>query len=112
GLGTGRHGGRRRSPRPPGGTPPAGGAGPLGGTLPLAGCPRVAGGRPGVPEAVRRRLATLDRWWNPYSWLVTAVIVAIAAILRLVGLSSPKGYIFDGVYYPTAAWDMLEHGGE
>jgi dolichyl-phosphate-mannose-protein mannosyltransferase len=67
---------------------------------------------PGVPDAVRRRLATLDRWWNPYSWLVTAVIVGIAAILRLVGLTTPKGYIFDEVYYPTDAWDMLQHGVE
>ncbi len=67
---------------------------------------------PSAPTIVRRRLATLDNWWNPYSWLVTAVIVAIAAILRLVGLSRPKGYIFDEVYYPTDAWDMLQHGVE
>jgi len=66
----------------------------------------------GVPDAVRRRLATLDQWWNPYSWVITALIVAIAAILRLSGLSSPKGYIFDEVYYPTDAWDMLQHGVE
>jgi dolichyl-phosphate-mannose--protein O-mannosyl transferase len=65
-----------------------------------------------VPDAVRRRLATLDNWLDPYSWLVTAVIVAIAAILRLVGISNPKGYIFDEVYYPTDAWDMLHHGVE
>ena len=64
------------------------------------------------PTIVRARLNTLDRWWNPYSWLVTAVIVAIAAVLRLVGLSTPKGYIFDEVYYPTDAWDMLTHGVE
>ena len=66
----------------------------------------------GVPDAVRRRLSTLDNWLNPYSWLTTAVIVAIAAILRLAGLSKPKGYIFDEVYYPTDAWDMLTHGVE
>ena len=59
-----------------------------------------------MPDAVRRRLSTLDNWLNPYSWLATAVIVAIAAILRLVGLTSPKGYIFDEVYYPT---DALGH---
>ena len=28
-----------------------------------------------VPDAVRRRLSTLDNWLNPYSWLVTAAIV-------------------------------------
>ena len=36
----------------------------------------------------------------------------IAALLRLVGLTTPKGYIFDEVYYPTDAWDMLQHGVE
>jgi dolichyl-phosphate-mannose--protein O-mannosyl transferase len=69
-------------------------------------------GARGVPEIVRRRLATLDNWLNPHSWLVTAVIVVIAAILRFQGLSRPKGYIFDEVYYPTDAWDMLHHGVE
>jgi dolichyl-phosphate-mannose-protein mannosyltransferase len=65
-----------------------------------------------VPETVRRRLATLDNWLNPYSWLVTGGIVVIAAILRLVGISHPKGYIFDEVYYPTDAWDLLHHAVE
>jgi dolichyl-phosphate-mannose-protein mannosyltransferase len=65
-----------------------------------------------VPDTVRRRLSTLDTSLNPYSWLVTAVVVAIAAILRLVGITHPKGYIFDEVYYPTDAWDMLQHGVE
>ena len=65
-----------------------------------------------VPAIVRRRLATVDNGLEPYSWLVTGVIVAIAAILRLVGISRPKGYIFDEVYYPTDAWDMLHHGVE
>ncbi|MET0423948.1 MAG: phospholipid carrier-dependent glycosyltransferase, partial [Actinoplanes sp.] len=66
----------------------------------------------GVPEIVRRRLVTLENWLNPYSWVVTAVIVAIAAILRLNGITSAKGYVFDEVYYPTDAWDMLQHGVE
>jgi dolichyl-phosphate-mannose-protein mannosyltransferase len=65
-----------------------------------------------VPDAVRRRLSTLDNALDPYSWLVTGLIVAIAAILRLVGIDRPKGYIFDEVYYPTDAWDMLQHGVE
>ena len=66
----------------------------------------------GVPDIVRRRLATLENWLDPYSWLVTLVIVAIAAYLRLWNLGQPKGYIFDEVYYPTDAWDMLQHGVE
>jgi dolichyl-phosphate-mannose--protein O-mannosyl transferase len=70
------------------------------------------GGSRRVPDAVRRRLATLDNWLEPYSWLITGLITVVAAILRLYHLSSPKGYIFDEVYYPTDAWDMLQHGVE
>ncbi|MCO8269904.1 phospholipid carrier-dependent glycosyltransferase [Actinoplanes sp. TRM 88003] len=73
------------------------------------GSPEPAGS---VPDVVRRRLATLENWLNPYSWLVTAVVVVIAGILRLNGLADAKGYIFDEVYYPTDAWDMLTHGVE
>jgi dolichyl-phosphate-mannose-protein mannosyltransferase len=80
-------------------------------TEPPAQAAEPAGRRP-VPEIVRRRLATLENWLDPHSWLVTAIIVAVAAILRLDGLSKPKGYIFDEVYYPTDAWDMLHHGVE
>ena len=65
-----------------------------------------------VPDVVRRRLSTLDNWLNPYSWLVTGVIVAISAILRLTGLNHPRNHVFDEVYYPTDAWDMLQHGVE
>ncbi|MFI1993435.1 dolichyl-phosphate-mannose--protein mannosyltransferase [Actinoplanes sp. NPDC020271] len=66
----------------------------------------------GVPDVVRRRLATLENWLDPYSWLVTVVITTAAGILRLAGISNPKGYVFDEVYYPTDAWDMLQHGVE
>ena len=59
--------------------------------------PHADGG--GVPGVVRRRLATVDARLDGYSWLATAVVVAIAAILRLVGLASPKGKIFDEIYY-------------
>ncbi len=66
----------------------------------------------GVPEIVRRRLLPFDARLDPYSWAATAVIVLIAGILRLVNLDRPKGLIFDEVYYPTDAWDMLQHGVE
>jgi dolichyl-phosphate-mannose--protein O-mannosyl transferase len=66
----------------------------------------------GVPDIVRRRLASLEDWLNPYSWLVTFVITGVAAITRLYGLAGIKGYIFDEVYYPTDAADMLQHGVE
>ncbi|BCY08573.1 phospholipid carrier-dependent glycosyltransferase [Actinoplanes sp. L3-i22] len=68
--------------------------------------------RSSVPDIVRRRLATLENWLDPYSWLVTAVITVTAGIMRLAGVSDPKGYVFDEVYYPTDAWDMLQHGVE
>ncbi|WP_285552751.1 dolichyl-phosphate-mannose--protein mannosyltransferase [Actinoplanes regularis] len=65
-----------------------------------------------VPDIVRRRLATLEDWLDPYSWLVTGIIGVVAAILRLTGVNHPKGYVFDEIYYPTDAWDMLQHGVE
>nr|WP_173156951.1 phospholipid carrier-dependent glycosyltransferase [Phytohabitans suffuscus] len=68
--------------------------------------------RSGVAEIVRRRLLPFDARLDPYSWLATGVIVLIAGILRLVNLDRPKGLIFDEVYYPTDAWDMLQHGVE
>jgi dolichyl-phosphate-mannose-protein mannosyltransferase len=74
--------------------------------------PAPAPARAGVPDVVRRRLSTLDNWLDPYSWLVTAVITVIAGILRFQGLADVKGYIFDEVYYPTDAWDMLQHAVE
>ncbi len=65
-----------------------------------------------MPDIVRRRLAPLDTRLDPYSWLATLVVVAIAAVLRLVNLSRPKGVIFDETYYATDAWDMLTHAVE
>ncbi|WBB77577.1 phospholipid carrier-dependent glycosyltransferase [Micromonospora sp. WMMD882] len=68
------------------------------------------GGR--LPDVVRRRLATVDARLDGNSWLATAVVVAIAAILRLVGLSDIKGKIFDEVYYAREGWALVEHGVE
>ncbi|MCW6007346.1 phospholipid carrier-dependent glycosyltransferase [Micromonospora sp. CPCC 205371] len=72
----------------------------------------TAGQRGGVADVVRRRLLPFDARLDPYSWLATGVIVVIAGILRLVNLDKPKGLIFDEVYYPTDAWDMLHRGVE
>ncbi|MBO4205994.1 dolichyl-phosphate-mannose--protein mannosyltransferase [Micromonospora echinofusca] len=66
----------------------------------------------GLPPILRRRLAPLDARFDVNSWLATAVVVAIAAILRFVGLSSPKGKIFDEVYYATDAHNLLTRGFE
>jgi 4-amino-4-deoxy-L-arabinose transferase-like glycosyltransferase len=40
------------------------------------------------------------------------VITLIAAILRLVGISYPRGQMFDELYYATEAHTMLQHGVE
>ena len=66
----------------------------------------------GVPAIIRRRLAPLETRLDPWSWLATGVIVLIAGILRLVGVSNPKGKIFDEVYYATEAHELLQYGVE
>lgn len=72
--------------------------------------PRAGGG--GVSAVVRRRFATVDTQLDRFSWLATAVVVAIAAILRFVGLSSPKGKIFDETYYAKDAYGLIARGVE
>jgi dolichyl-phosphate-mannose--protein O-mannosyl transferase len=66
----------------------------------------------GIPAVVRRRLATIDARLDVNSWLATAVVVAIAAIVRLVGLSGPKGKIFDEIYYARDGWGLVTKGVE
>ncbi|MDO3701328.1 phospholipid carrier-dependent glycosyltransferase [Micromonospora sp. C28SCA-DRY-2] len=61
---------------------------------------------------VRRRLATVDARLDGRSWLATAVVVAIAAILRFVGLSGPNGKIFDEIYYARDGWGLVDKGVE
>ncbi|MBB4959857.1 dolichyl-phosphate-mannose--protein O-mannosyl transferase [Micromonospora polyrhachis] len=66
----------------------------------------------GVPPIIRRRLAPFDARLDRRSWIATAVVVAIAAILRLVNLAHPKGKIFDEIYYATDAHNLLTRGFE
>ncbi|WP_278187527.1 phospholipid carrier-dependent glycosyltransferase [Micromonospora sp. R77] len=68
------------------------------------------GGR--VPAVVRRRLAGVDARLDGHAWLATTVVVAIAAILRFVGLSGPKGKIFDEIYYARDAYGLIDRGVE
>ncbi|SBT54442.1 dolichyl-phosphate-mannose--protein mannosyltransferase [Micromonospora narathiwatensis] len=66
----------------------------------------------GIPAVVRRRLATVDARLDGHAWLATAVVVAIAGILRFLGLSGPKGKIFDEVYYAKDAYGLIDRGVE
>ncbi|MGC4886874.1 dolichyl-phosphate-mannose--protein mannosyltransferase [Micromonospora sp. DT227] len=76
-----------------------------------AGSPGDDGG--GIPAAVRRRLATVDdHLGRGQAWLATAVVVAIAAILRFVGLSHPSGKVFDETYYAKDAYGLIDRGVE
>jgi dolichyl-phosphate-mannose-protein mannosyltransferase len=74
--------------------------------------PDAAAGGGGVAAIIRRRLAPFDARLDLYSWLATAVVTAIAGIIRLVGLDDPKGKIFDEVYYAVDAHNLFTHGVE
>ncbi|MER6596510.1 phospholipid carrier-dependent glycosyltransferase, partial [Micromonospora purpureochromogenes] len=79
-------------------------------TGPDQGIPPTDGG--GIPAVVRRRLATVEARLDVNSWIATAVVVVIAAILRLLGLSSPKGKIFDEIYYARDGYGLIDKGVE
>ncbi|TDB76626.1 phospholipid carrier-dependent glycosyltransferase [Micromonospora sp. KC723] len=72
--------------------------------------PPTGGG--GVTAVVRRRLATVEARLDVNSWVATAVVVTIAAILRLLGLSHPPGKIFDEIYYARDAYALIDRGVE
>jgi dolichyl-phosphate-mannose--protein O-mannosyl transferase len=66
---------------------------------------------PVVPDLVRRRLARPAL--SPYSgWIVTVVVVAVAAVLRLYDLGHPAGVVFDETYYANEARSLLLYGVE
>ncbi|HEY8472807.1 MAG TPA: phospholipid carrier-dependent glycosyltransferase [Natronosporangium sp.] len=66
---------------------------------------------PEVPEATRRRLAPLVGP-DPWSWVVTAAVTLVAAIVRLVELGRPGHIIFDETYYAPNAWALGKYGVE
>ncbi|TBL23872.1 phospholipid carrier-dependent glycosyltransferase, partial [Verrucosispora sp. SN26_14.1] len=66
----------------------------------------------GVPATIRRRLATVEARVDRRSWWATAVVVAIAAVVRFANLSHPAGKIFDEVYYARDAWGLIDKGVE
>ncbi|HZE39690.1 MAG TPA: glycosyltransferase family 39 protein [Stackebrandtia sp.] len=65
-----------------------------------------------VTAKLRARLATRMPGDRLRGWIVTGLVTAFGAILRLIGLTHPKGFIFDEVYYPQDARQMLMHGVE
>jgi dolichyl-phosphate-mannose-protein mannosyltransferase len=69
-------------------------------------------GRESIPDIVRRRLAPFEARLDRRSWLAAGAVVAVAAITRLVGITHPRGKMFDELYYATEAQTMLRHGVE
>ncbi|WP_194949847.1 dolichyl-phosphate-mannose--protein mannosyltransferase [Actinomyces trachealis] len=45
-------------------------------------------------------------------WAVTVLVTTLAAVLRLVGLSHPKGLMFDEIYYIKDAYALWHNGYE
>src|SRR2546430_10313759 len=65
-----------------------------------------------VSDLTRRRLSPPMPGEGWKSWIPTLLVTAIALILHLVGLSRPKGMIFDEIYYANEGQDLLYHGVE
>lgn len=79
--------------------------------------PLDASGDPAEPAASRRRPAR--RLVHPpmpadavVSWIATAVVTALAAVVRLWGIGFPPGKQFDELYYATEGAEMLRQGYE
>lgn len=75
------------------------------GTAPLS---STADGRP-VPPATERARRPLppDRLAG---WLTAIGLAALALLLRLWRLDSPRDFAFDETYYAKDAWSLLHHG--
>ncbi|MGH8793233.1 MAG: dolichyl-phosphate-mannose--protein mannosyltransferase [Stackebrandtia sp.] len=65
-----------------------------------------------APPWLRAKLAPRQPRDRLRGWIVAAAVTAFAAVLRLIGLSHPKGLVFDEVYYAQDAEQMLRHGVE
>ncbi|MCL2781400.1 MAG: phospholipid carrier-dependent glycosyltransferase, partial [Actinomycetia bacterium] len=70
----------------------------------------------GVPDRPSSRVPEPLRPWDQppklIGWAVAVVMVAIAALTRVWALGSPKGNIFDEVYYHTESEELLRFGYE
>ncbi|WP_147138737.1 dolichyl-phosphate-mannose--protein mannosyltransferase [Stackebrandtia albiflava] len=67
---------------------------------------------PPVTEELRRRLSGGPPGDRLRGWITVAVVTGFAAVLRLTGLTHPKGLVFDEVYYAQDARQLLQHGVE
>lgn len=65
-----------------------------------------------VPPDVRAALTPQLPSDRLRGWIVAGVVTAIAAVLRFVGITHPKGFIFDEVYYAQDAHHLLNHAVE
>jgi dolichyl-phosphate-mannose-protein mannosyltransferase len=66
-------------------------------------------------EPTRPVPAGLQQWRDPapmVGWIMTAAVLAVAALTRLWALGWPRGKSFDEVYYATEAQEMLRYGYE
>ena len=45
-------------------------------------------------------------------WIVTAIVTVLAAITRFVGLSHPRGLMFDEIYYVKEGYALWHVGYE
>jgi len=67
---------------------------------------------PVVTEELRARLSGGAPPDRRRSWITVLLVAGFAATLRLIGLTHPKGLIFDEIYYAQDARQLLEHGIE
>ena len=51
-------------------------------------------------------------WQGRAEWIVPLVVVAIAALLRFIGLGHPHALVFDETYYVKDAWSLAHLGYE
>src|SRR5450759_3342959 len=49
---------------------------------------------------------------GPWGWAGPLLVTAFAGFLRFWQLGTPRGYIFDEVYYAKDAWSLWRHGVE
>ncbi|MFW6772688.1 dolichyl-phosphate-mannose--protein mannosyltransferase [Nocardioides sp. CPCC 205120] len=61
-----------------------------------------------APPAVTRALAGWGTRWG--GWLPALAVFALALLLRLYHLGTPREFSFDETYYAKHGWSLLNHG--